>query len=191
LDAKFDSTQFQIFLPDFEFGSQSYGHFYRITSELGFRMCDTDLNEKLGDATTMQTSWRMHNKVVARKERLKTSFATYLGPATQRINTRRLVGQTDECIGSVCCWIGGIGTAAQPNARSEVLQTKNTNPNQQQDATMINTISTRRLTNKNYDSKGYRTAEIVQLFWNFRWSLVHRQKVTMKHMEVPHGQPEI
>jgi hypothetical protein len=51
----------------------------------------------------------MSGKVVARKESLKTSFATYLVLATWRINTWRLAGQTDECIGSVCCWIGGIG----------------------------------------------------------------------------------
>jgi hypothetical protein len=86
-------------------------------------------DEKLGESTMMQTSWRMHGKVVARKERIKTSFATYLEPATQRINARQLAGQTDECIGSVCCWIGGIGLAAQPNARSIVLQTKNMTPN--------------------------------------------------------------
>jgi hypothetical protein len=72
-------------------------------------MCGTDLDEKLGEATTMQTSQRMCSKEVERKEMLETSFATYLGPATWRINTRRLAGQTDECIGSVCCWIGRIG----------------------------------------------------------------------------------
>jgi hypothetical protein len=82
--------------------------FYRTTSKLGFRRCGTDSDEKSGEATTMQTSWRMHGKVVARKESLKISFATYLGPATRRINTNRLAGQTDECIGSVCCWIGRI-----------------------------------------------------------------------------------
>jgi hypothetical protein len=72
-------------------------------------MCGTDLDEKSGEATTMQTSRKIRGKVVARKERLKTSFLTYLGPATWRINAMRLAGQTDECIGSVCCWIGGIG----------------------------------------------------------------------------------
>jgi hypothetical protein len=51
------------------------------------------LDEKSGEATTMQTSWRMHGKVVARKERLKISFATYIAPATWRINTRRLRGK--------------------------------------------------------------------------------------------------
>jgi hypothetical protein len=91
-------------------------------------MCGTDLDQKLGEATTMQTSWRMHGKVVARRERLKKSFATYLGPATWRINTRWLAGQTDVCIRLVCCWISGIGCAAQPNAQSGVLQTKNMNP---------------------------------------------------------------
>jgi hypothetical protein len=69
--------------------------FYQPTSELGFQRCGTDLDEKSGEATTMQTSWRMSGKVVARKERLKTIFATYLRPATCRINTRRLAGQTD------------------------------------------------------------------------------------------------
>jgi hypothetical protein len=71
-------------------------------------MCGTDFDEKSGEATTMQTSRRMRGKVVAIKERLKTSFATYLGPVTWRINTRWLAGQTDECIELVCCWIGGI-----------------------------------------------------------------------------------
>jgi hypothetical protein len=33
------------------------------------------------------------------------------------------------CSGSVCYWIGGIRWAAQPNAQSGVLQTKNMNPN--------------------------------------------------------------
>jgi hypothetical protein len=35
----------------------------------------------------------MHGKVVARKERLKTSFAPYLGLETWRINTRLLRGK--------------------------------------------------------------------------------------------------
>jgi hypothetical protein len=135
--------------------------FYWTTPELGFWRCGTDSDEKLGEATTMQTSRRMRGKVVGRKERLKTSFVTYLGPATRRMNTRRLAGQTGECIWSVCCWIGGIGWAAQLNARSRVLQTKNTNPNQQQDATIVNMTSIRQLTNKNCGSEGYRTAESV------------------------------
>jgi hypothetical protein len=139
----------------------------------------------------MQTSRRMHGKVVARKEWLKTSFAAYLGPATWRINTTWLVGQTDECIRSVCYWIGGIGLAAQPNAQSGVLQNKNTNPNQQSDTTTMNTNSTRRLTNENCGSKGYRTVESVYFFWLFRWSLVQRQKLTKRYTKIPHGQPEI
>jgi hypothetical protein len=56
---------------------------------------------------------------------------------------------------------------AQPNAWSRVLQTKNTNPNQQHDATMMNTNSTRRLTNENYGSKGYMTAKSVYFFGFF------------------------
>jgi hypothetical protein len=66
--------------------------------------------------------------VVARKERLKTSFTTYLGLVMWRVNTSRLAGQTDECSRSVCCWIGGIRLAVQPDAWRGVLQTKNMNP---------------------------------------------------------------
>jgi hypothetical protein len=124
-------------------------------------MCGTDSGEKSGEATMMKTSWRRHGEVVARKERLKTSFATYLGLTTWRINTRRLEGQTDEGSGSVCCWIGGIRCVAQPNARCGVLQTKNMNPNQQQDSTMMNTNSTKQLKNKDCGSKGNRTTERV------------------------------
>jgi hypothetical protein len=58
-------------------------------------------------------------------------FATYLGPVKQKINTRQLAGQTDECSRSVCCWSGVIRQVAQPKAWRGVLQTKNTNPNQQ------------------------------------------------------------
>jgi hypothetical protein len=141
--------------------------FYRTTSELGFWRWDIDSDEKSGEATMMQTSQRRCGKVVARKERLKTTFATYLGSATRRIKPRRLGGQTDECIGSVCCWIGGIGWAAQPNAWSGVLQTKNTSPNQQQDTTTMNMNSTRQLTNENCGSKGYRRVEVYNFFGFF------------------------
>jgi hypothetical protein len=104
LDVKFDSTQFQkLFFARFQLRIAKLWPFYRTTSELGFQRCGTDSDEKSGEATTMQTSRRMRSKVVAREERLKTSFAAYLGPATRRINTRRLAGQIDECIGSVCC----------------------------------------------------------------------------------------
>jgi hypothetical protein len=72
-------------------------------------MSGIDSNEKSGEAITMQTSRRMCGKVVARKEMLKICFATYLGHATWRINTSQLAGQTDECVESVYCWIGGIG----------------------------------------------------------------------------------
>jgi hypothetical protein len=65
------------------------------------------------------------------------------------------------------CWICGIGSAAQPNARSGVLQTKNMNPNQQQDATTMNTNSTRRLTNENCGSKGYRQWKVYTFFGFF------------------------
>jgi hypothetical protein len=47
------------------------------------------------------------------------------------------------------------------HAQSGVLQTKNTNPNQQQDSTMMNTNSTKQLKNKDCGSKGYRTAKSV------------------------------
>jgi hypothetical protein len=93
----------------------------------------------------MKTSWWRLGDVVARKERLKTSFSTYLGLVTWRINTRQLAGQTDECSGLICCWIREIRWAAQPNAWSRVLQTKNMNPNQQQDSTTMNTNSTKQL----------------------------------------------
>jgi hypothetical protein len=83
--------------------------FYRTTSKLGFRRCGTNSDEKSGEAMTMQTSRRICGMVVARKERLKTSFTTYLRPAARIINIRRLAGQTDECSRSVCYWIGGIG----------------------------------------------------------------------------------
>jgi hypothetical protein len=91
----------------------------------------------------------------------KISFATYLGLVTQIINTRPLVGQTDEYSRSDCCWIGGIRLEAQPNARSGVLQTKNINPNQQQDSTMLNTNSIKQLKNEDCGSKGYRTSERI------------------------------
>jgi hypothetical protein len=71
------------------------------------------------------------------------------------------MGQTDECSRSVCCWIGGIKGVAQPNAQSGVLQIENTNPNQQQDSTMMNTNSTKQLKNENCGSKGYTTAKSV------------------------------
>jgi hypothetical protein len=70
--------------------------------------CGANSDEKSGEATMMKTSWRRCGEVVSRKERLKISFATYLGLAMPRINTRRLAGQTDECSRSVCCWIGEI-----------------------------------------------------------------------------------
>jgi hypothetical protein len=109
LDAKYDSTQFQKKIARFRVQIAKLWPFYRTTFELGFRRCGTDSDEKSGEAMMMQTSWRMCGKVVARKERLKTSFATYLGLAMWRINKRQLAGQTDECIGSACCWIGRIG----------------------------------------------------------------------------------
>jgi hypothetical protein len=60
--------------------------------------------------------------------------------------------------------MGGIRLAAQPKARSRGLQTKNTNPNQQQDSTMMNTDSTKLLKNENWGSKSYRTTENVYFF---------------------------
>jgi hypothetical protein len=50
---------------------------------------------------------------------------------------------------------------AQPKAQSGVLQTKNMNPNQQQDSITMNTNSTKLLKNENCASKGNRTAESV------------------------------
>jgi hypothetical protein len=79
--------------------------FYGLYDAKAYLDCEMTVDNKF----SMQTSWRMCGKVVARKERLKTSFATYLALVMQRINTRWLAGQTDECIGTVCCWIGGIG----------------------------------------------------------------------------------
>jgi hypothetical protein len=105
----------------------------------------------------MVKAWRGCSK----EKGSKISFATYLGLATRRINTRQLAGQTDECSKSVCCWIGGIRGATQPNAWSGVLQTRNTNPNQQQDSTTMNMNSTKQLKTEDCGSKGYRIAERV------------------------------
>jgi hypothetical protein len=113
---------------------------------------------------TVKVRWGCHKE----RKTQKISFATYLRLATRRINTRRLAGQTGECSRSVCCWIGGIRWVAQPNAWSGVLQTKNMNPNQQQDSTTMNTNSTKQLKNEDCSSKGYRTAERVWFFWLFR-----------------------
>jgi hypothetical protein len=108
-----------------------------------------------------------------------------------RINTRRLAGQTDECSGSVCCWIGGIRWAAQPNAQSGVLQTKNTNPNQQQDSTTMNMNSTKRLKMKIAALSDIGQRKVYNFFWLFQWSLVQRQKLTRKHTIITHEQPKI
>jgi hypothetical protein len=106
----------------------------------------------------MVNAWR--GSIKERKAQ-KQVLATYLGLATWRINTRRLAGQTNEYRRSVWCWIDGIRLAAQPKAQSEVLQTKNMNPNQQQDSTMMNTNSTKLLKNENCGSKAYRAWESV------------------------------
>jgi hypothetical protein len=72
------------------------------------------LDEKSGETMMMQTSRRIRGKVVARKERLKTSFATYLGPAMRRINTKRLAGQTDEYqIGLLLDWWNWVSSTTK------------------------------------------------------------------------------
>jgi hypothetical protein len=85
-----------------------------------------------------KTSERRCSEVVARYERLKTKFATYLGLAKQRINIMQLAGQTDESSRLVCCLSCGI-------RRAEYCKPKNMNPNQQQDSTAMNTNSTKQL----------------------------------------------
>jgi hypothetical protein len=79
------------------------------------------------------------------KKGSKTEFATYLVLVKRRINIGRLVGQTNECSGSVYCWSGGIRRAIQPKARSGVLQTENMNPYQQQDSITMNMNSMKQL----------------------------------------------
>jgi hypothetical protein len=56
---------------------------------------------------------------------------------------------------------------------------------------MMNMNSTRQLKNKNYGSMGYRTAESAYFFGFFWRSLEQRQKLIIKHMIIPHGQPKI
>jgi hypothetical protein len=45
--------------------------------------------------------------------------------------------------------------------------------------------------NKNCVSKGDRTVKSVWNLLAFWWSMVERQKLTRRHMMIPHGQPEI
>jgi hypothetical protein len=45
--------------------------------------------------------------------------------------------------------------------------------------------------NKNCGCKGYRTAESIDVFLAFSWSLIERQKLSRRHMIIPHVQSEI
>jgi hypothetical protein len=69
---------------------------------------------------------------------------------------------------------------AQPKARSRLLQTKNTNPNQQQDSTTMNTNLRKLLKNENCGSKGYRIAESVKIFLAFSVELGTKAKTNYK-----------
>jgi hypothetical protein len=93
----------------------------------------------------------------------------------------------DEYSWSVCCWIGVIRWAAQPNAWSRVLKPKNVNPNQQKDSTTMNMNSTKQLKNKNRGSKGYKTTKNVYFFGFFNGVWYKDKKLTRKHMIIPHG----
>jgi hypothetical protein len=161
LDAKYDSTKFQknnclILSSDRKVMAVLSNHLWVRVSKVWYWL-EWEIGWSNDNANFTENVWQGSGM----ERKAQTHFATYLWLATWRINTRRLAGQTDECIRSVCYWIGGIGWVAQLNARSGVLQTKNTNPSQQQDATMMNMNSTRRLTNENCGSKGYRTTESV------------------------------
>jgi hypothetical protein len=55
----------------------------------------------------------------------------------------------------------------QPNARNGVLQTKNMNPNQQQDSAMINTNSTKQLKMKIVALRAIGQRKVYNFFWLF------------------------
>jgi hypothetical protein len=71
------------------------------------------------------------------------------------------------------------------------LQTENTDPNHQQDSTTMNTNSTKQLKIKIEALRAIGHQKVYKFFCLFRWSLVQKQKLTRRHMIIPHEQSEI
>jgi hypothetical protein len=79
---------------------------------------------------------------------------------------------------------------AQPKARSGVLQTKNTNPNQQQDSTTMNMNITKQLKTKIVALKAIGQRK-EYIFLAFFMELGIMAKTNYKDTIIPHGQLEI